>query len=72
MALSRLFSAGLHTQTDMWHCLGPLASALVGPSPTERSQACSERSDEGRENKLHITQTEYCTEHRLKTAHYID
>ena len=29
--------------------------------PTERSEACSERSDEGHDCKLHITQTKDCT-----------
>ena len=37
--------------------------------PLERSEACSERSDEARDSKLHITQTKGCAYHRLKTAH---
>ena len=30
--------------------------------PTERSEACSDRSDEGRDCKRHVTQTTNCTE----------
>ena len=40
--------------------------------PTERSAACSERSDEGRDCKLHITHTKNCTQHRLNAAHKTD
>ena len=36
--------------------------------PIERSEACSERSDEGRHCKLHITQNEKRTSHRLKAV----
>ena len=57
----KLCRAGLHTKIDIWHCLGPFPCALVGPLPTEKSEACSERSEEARDCKLHITQTKYCT-----------
>ena len=42
---------------------------LVGPFPTARSEACSDRSDEVGDCKLHITLTENCTGHRLHPAH---
>ena len=67
MAPSHLFvaqksgRAGLHTTFDIWHCLGPFPCALVGTFPTKRSEACSERSDEVRGCKLHITQSKDCT-----------
>ena len=50
--------------------LGPLGSKRVlrarsarceRSEPRERSEACSERSDEVRDCKLHITQTKDCT-----------
>ena len=40
-----------------WALVGPFPWALFGPFPTEQSEACSERSDEVRGCKLHITQT---------------
>ena len=46
---------------DICHCLGPFPCALVGLFPTEPGDACSERSDEVRDCKLHITQTKDCT-----------
>ena len=39
---------------------------------TERSEACSERSDECPDCKLHITMTKHCTQHRPTTAHDTD
>ena len=38
--------------------------------PTKRNEACSDRSDEIRDCKLHITQTKDCTQHkRLHITH---
>ena len=63
------------------HTLGGLGSERVlrarsarseRSEPRERSEACSERSDEVRDCKLHIAQTKDCTYDRLKTAHTTD
>ena len=40
--------------------------------PRERSEACSDRSDEVRDYKLHITRTKARTRHGLKPARRTD
>ena len=47
--------AYIHDTSGCWAL--PLG-ALVGPLPTERSEACWQRSDEARDCELHIIQTD--------------
>ena len=44
-----------------WALVGPFTWALDRPFPTERSKACSERSDEVRGCKLHTTKVKGIT-----------
>ena len=45
--------------------VGPFPWTFVGPFAAERSELCSERSDEVRDCKVLITQTKDCKSHRL-------
>ena len=64
-----LCRAGLRATIDIWHCLVPFPWALVGSFFAERRESCSERRDEVCDCKLHTTQTNDCTQHRLTPIH---
>ena len=65
-------NSGSHSMEVSKRVLRARSARSERSEPRERSEACSERSDEVRDYNLRITQTKDSTYYRLNTAHNTD